>query len=136
MRSINEHLLNPEAHKYNKHTNPFRAIIMQLLTRAQRQQNTSIVKVQSHIQTRGNEIADAVAEEATKEWDVDMSGDYTEPFGDMVWVTKSVYVNGEVNGAAYLSDLGPALRTAIHRNKHLGQSNQDTIYFRAWRDTT
>ena len=109
---------------------------MQLLTRAQRQQNTSIVKVQSHIQTRGNEIADALAEEATKEWDVDMSGDYTELFGDMVWVTKSVYVNGEVNGAAYLSDLRPALRTAIHRNKHLGQSNQDTIYFRAWRDTT
>jgi len=65
-----------------------------------------------------------------------MRGDYTEPFGDMVWVTKSVYdENGEVNGAQYLSDLGPALKTAIHRDKRLGQSNQDTIYFRAWRDT-
>ena len=33
-----------------------------------------------------------------------------------------------------MSDLGAALKTAIHRNKHLRQSNQDTIYFRAWRD--
>ena len=73
--------------------------------------------------------------EATKQWDVDMSGDNTERFGDMVWVTKSVYdENGEVKEAQYLSDLGPALRIAIHRNKRLGQSNQDTIYFRAWRD--
>jgi len=136
MQSIKEHLQNPEAHKHNKHKNLFRAIIKQLLTRAQRQQNTSIVKVKSHIQIRGNEIADALAVEATKEWDVDMRGDYTEPFGDMVWVTKSVYdENGEVTGAQYLSDLGPALKTAIHRNKRLGQSNQDTIYFRAWRDT-
>jgi len=136
MQSINEHLQNPEAHRYNKHKNLFRAIIKQLLTRAQRQQNTSIVKVKSHIQIRGNEIADALAVEATKEWDVDMSGDYTEPFGNMVWVTKPVYgENGEVNEAPYLSDLGPALKTAIHRNKRLGQSNQETIYFRAWRDT-
>ncbi len=37
MRSINEHLQNPEAHKYNKHKSLFRAIIKQLLTRAQRQ---------------------------------------------------------------------------------------------------
>ncbi len=77
--------------------------------------------------------------EATKKWDVDMSGEYTKPFGDMVWVTKSVYdENGEVNGTPYLSDLGAALKTVIHRNKHLGQSNQDTIYltiyFRAWRE--
>ena len=43
--------------------------------------------------------------------------------------------NGEVNGTPCLSDLGAALKTAIHRNKHLGQSNQDTVYFRAWRDT-
>jgi ribonuclease HI len=126
MQSINEHLQNPEAHRYNKHKNLFRAIIKQLLTRAQRQQNTSIVKVKSHIQIRGNEIADALAVEATKEWDVDMSGDYTEPFGNMVWVTKPVYgENGEVNEAPYLSDLGPALKTAIHRNKRLGQSNQE-----------
>ena len=56
--------------------------------------------------------------------DVDIRGDYTESFGDMVWVTKSVYdVNGEVNGTPYLPDEGPALKTAIHRNKHLGQSN-------------
>ena len=27
MQSINEHLQNPEAHKYNKHKNPFQAII-------------------------------------------------------------------------------------------------------------
>ena len=54
MQSINEHLQNPEAHKYNKHKNLFQAIIKQLLTRAQRQQNTSIVKVKSHIQIRGN----------------------------------------------------------------------------------
>ena len=136
MQSINEHLQNPEAHKFNKHKNLFRAIIKQLLTRAQRQQNTSTVKVKSHIQIRGHEIADALAVDATREWDVDMSGDYNEPFRDMIWVTKSVYdKNGEVNGAAYLSDLGPALKTAIHRNKHLGQSNQFTIYFRAWRDT-
>ena len=128
MQSIKEHLQNPEAHKHNKHKNIFRAIIKQLLTRAQRQQNTSIVQVKSHIQIRGNEIADALAVEATKQRDVNMRGDYTEPFGDMVWVTKSMYdEHGEVNGAQYLSDSGPALKTAIHRNKRLGQSNQDTI---------
>ncbi len=76
-----------------------------------------------------------LAVEATKECDVDMSGEFTEPFRDVVWVTKSVYdENGEVNGTPYLSDLGAALKAAIHRNKHLGQSNQDTIYFRASRD--
>ncbi|DBA88267.1 TPA: hypothetical protein ACH3X1_016561 [Trebouxia sp. C0004] len=64
-----------------------------------------------------------------------MSGEYTEPFGDMVWVTKFVCdENGEGSGRASLSDLGAALKTAIHRNKYLAQSNQDTMYFRAWRD--
>ncbi len=54
-----------------------------------------------------------------------MSGEYVEPFGDKIWVTKSVYdENGEVNGAPFLSDLGDALKTAVHRNKYLGQSNQ------------
>ncbi|DBA76386.1 TPA: hypothetical protein ACH3X1_010093 [Trebouxia sp. C0004] len=125
MQSINEHLQTPEAHKYNKHKNLFRAIIKQLLTRPQRQQNISIVQVKSHIQIRRNEIADALAVEATEEWDVDMSADYTEAFGDVIWVTKSVYdENGEVNGAPYLSDLGPALKTVIHRNKRLGQSTK------------
>ena len=36
---------------------------------------------------------------ATKEWDVDMSGEYTEPFGDMVWVAMPLYdENSKVNG--------------------------------------
>ncbi len=91
MQGINEHLQSPEAHRYHKHKNLFEAIIKQLLIRAQRQQHTSIVKVKSHIQIRENEIADALAVEATREWDVDMSGEYIERFGDMVWVTKSVY---------------------------------------------
>ena len=121
MQSINAHLQNPEAYKYNKHKNLFQAIITQLLTRLQRQEHTSIVKIKSHIQIRGNGIADALAVKATNEWDVDMSGEYTEPFGDMIWLTKSVYdKNGEVNGTPYLSDLGAALKTAIHRTKHLG----------------
>ena len=45
-----------------------------------------------------------------------MSGEYTEPFGFMVWTTKSVHgKNGKVNGSAYLSDSGATL--SAHSNK-------------------
>ena len=135
MQSINQHLQNPKAHRYHKHKNLFHAITKQLLMRAEKQQHTSIVKVKSHIQIMGNEMADALAVEACEQWDVDMCEEHIEPFEDMIWVTKSLYdENGEVNGAPYLSDLEDALKTSIHCNKHLGQSNRDTIYFRAWRD--
>ncbi len=62
--------------------------------------------------------------EATKDWDVGMSGECTEPFGLMVWTTKSVYdKNGKVNETAYLSDSGAALSA---------HSNQDTMHCAAF----
>ena len=48
----------------------------------------------------------------------------------MICATESMHdENGEVNGAPDLSDLGDALKTAIYRSRHLGHSNQVTIYF-------
>ena len=93
MQSINEHLQNPEAaQKFNKHNAPAHTR-PKTATYLDRQGKVA------HPNTR-KEIADALAVKATKEWDVDMSGDYTEPSGDMVWVTKFVYAEtGEVNEA-------------------------------------
>ena len=49
-------------------------------------------------------------------------------------MTKLLYdENGEVNGAPVLADLQDSLRNAIHGKQHLGQANQDTIYFQAWK---
>ena len=72
--------------------------------------------------------------EATKEWDITLSETHTAPFNDMTWVTKLLYdENSEVNGAPALADLQDSLRNAIHGKQHLGQANQDTIYFQAWK---
>ena len=133
MQAIKEHLQNPEAHRYHKHKRLFQAISNKILPHARDSQHTSWVKVKSHIGIRGNELADALAVAATKEWDIDFSEHHTAPLDDMIWVTKLLY--GEVNGAPILADLQDSLRKAIHGKQHLGQANQDTIYFQAWKGT-
>ena len=53
----------------------------------------------------------------------------------MIWVTRDLLdENGEVNDAPFLSDMGDSLKGVVHTHKRLGQSNQDTIYFRARSD--
>ena len=133
MQAIREHLQDAEAHRYHKHKRLFQAISNKILPHARDSQHTSWVKVKSHIGIRGNELADALAVAATKEWDIDFSEHHTAPLDDMIWVTKLLY--GEVNGAPILADLQDSLRKAIHGKQHLGQANQDTIYFQAWKGT-
>lgn len=129
MQTVREHLQGPESHRYHK---LFQAICDKILLHAQERQHTSLVKVKSHIGIRGNELADDLAVKATKEWDTDLSEHHTEPFNDMVWVTKLLYAkNGKVNVTPYLADLQDSLRKAIHNKQHLGQANQGTIYFQA-----
>ena len=134
MQAIKEHLENPETHRYHKHTRLFQAIYNKVLLRTRDSQHTFLVKVKSHIGNRGNEIAEALALEATKEWDIDLSEHHTAPLNHMIWVTKLLYdETGVVNGAPVLADLQGSLRNAIHGKQQLGQANQDTIYFHAWK---
>ena len=125
MQSINKQLHNPNAHKYHLHKHLLQAIADMLVSRAQQEMHTSIVKIKSHTGIRGNEAADALAKAATESWDVNSSNEHIEPYNDMLWLRKIEYDDiGHARDGFFLRDLTGSLKEAIYKYK-LGQAKQD-----------
>ena len=120
MKSINRQLKSLHEHRQHVHKYLLQAIGDLLATRARRGLKTSLVKVKSHIGIRGNKIADKLAKYATQNWDVDMSGEHTEPYNDMVWL-RTVVQDQEGNDCEgdFLRDTTNSLKKQYTANNDL-----------------
>ena len=133
MKSINKQPRNPHKHNEHVHKNLLEAIAKLLLSRARRALSTSLFKVKSHIGIHGNELADQIAGGATESWEIDMSNHFVEPYDDMPWlrsITKDDH--GSDREDPFLRDLRDSLKTVIHDQQRLGQTNQQAKYVQYW----
>ena len=133
MKNINKQLRNPQKHNKHVYKNLLEAIAKLLLSRARQGLFTSLLKVKSHIGIHGNEIADQLAGEATESWEIHMSNQLVEPYNDMPWlrsITKDDHSN-DCEGP-FLRDLNDSLKTVVHDQQRLGQTNQQAKYVQYW----
>ena len=80
-----------------------------------------------------------VAEECRmgKQFDYDLSDDYTHLSEDKCWMQQSIQVQtakGPAETKAFIRDLDHSLMKALHAKHKLGQSNlcQDSLHVQLW----
>ena len=144
MDKIAKHLRNPALTKNDCHQPMLTAIVQLLMTRAQANLKSTLMKVKSHIGIKGNEMADKLANQAAHHaatdgnFNMDVSQDHLEDFKDKYWpkhkVTQQNGRGEEVTHWQNVRDLKTSLKDVIHDKLKLGQSNQDSVYFKAWQD--
>ena len=144
MEKIAKHLRNPALTKDDCHQPMLRAIVQMLVTRAQANLKTTLMKVKSHIGIKGNEMADKLANQAAHHaatdgnFSMDVSQDHLEDFDNKFWpkhkVTQQNSRGEEVTHWQNVRDLKSSLKAVVHDKLRLGQSNQDSVYFKAWQD--
>ncbi len=141
MQKIGMHLRSPSSTVDDCHRPLLEAIGHELMQRARVGDETVLLKVKSHIGIHGNEMADKLANEAAdecrmgKQFDYDLSDDYTQPFKDKYWMQQTTQVQtaeGPAETKVFLRDLDDSLRKALHAKHKLGQSNQNSLYFQLW----
>ncbi|DBA68936.1 TPA: hypothetical protein ACH3X2_013253 [Trebouxia sp. C0005] len=83
-----------------------------------------------------NQAADQAAGNGHQ--DVDVSNEYLESFSNKFWpkhkITKQHQDETTTDHWQNVRDLKRTLKSVIHSKLRLGQSNQDSVYFRAWQD--
>ena len=144
MDKIAKHLQNPALTTNDCHQPMLQAIVTLLANRARAGLSTTLMKVKSHIGIKGSEMADQLANTAAQQvategqLDIDVSSKYLENFEHKYWPKQKVKhqaYNGETTELwQHVRDLKDSLMGAIHIKMRLGQSNQDSVWFKAWAD--
>ena len=144
MDKIAKHLRDPKLTTNDCHQPMLQAIVQLLTDRARVGLQTTLMKVKSHIGIKGNEMADKLANQAAclaatdESPDVDVSVEHLEDLKNKFWPKQKITRRDE-HGTEHsqwhnVKDLRNSLKTAINSKLRLGQSNQDSIYFRAWQE--
>ena len=114
------------------------AIMQLLINHAHDAQCTRLIRIKSHIGIGGNEHADMLPDEAAElvakgaQPDRDVSQEYCEDLNQKFWPqTKIVTGQDEQTSLQNIRDLD---EVQVHNKLKLGQSNQDSIYYRSWQD--
>ena len=97
------------------------------------------MKVKSHIGIQGNEQAEQLANVADeliaegKPVDKNVAQSHRENFDHKFWLQTKKAADGEEQPCMQnVRNLDDALQIEVHTTLKLGQSNQDSVYFRSW----
>ena len=110
------------------------AITELLIKRASNSVKTTLMKVKSHTGIQGNEHADQLANAAAeliaegRPVDRDAAQSHCENFNNKFWLADG----DDQASLQNVRKLDDALQNEIHTKLKLGQSNQDSIYFKSW----
>ena len=139
MDKIAKHMRDPALTVNDIHRPMLQAITELLVQRASNCVKTTLMKVKSHIGVRGNEQADQLANTAAeliaegKPVDRDVAQSHCENFDNKFWPqAKKTADSDDQPCMQNVRNLDDALQNEIHTKLKLGQSNQDSIYFRSW----
>ncbi len=124
LSNINRALADHHNLEFSKHYDLLKAIrtIIQ-----NRQHPVHLIKVKSHAGIIGNEMADKYAKQATEQYDeTDNTGE--NAFEHLTWLqTKDT-------PSRHIGDLTGDLLKHCHALHKYGHSNQDSVYFQAWKN--
>ena len=138
MQKIGMHLRSPSSTVDDCDRPLLEAIGHEIMQRAQAGDETNLLKVKSHIGIQGNEMADKLANGAadlccmSRQFDHDLSSDYTQPFKDKFWFQHTIQIQtakGPAKTKACIRDLHDSLRKDLHDKPKLGQSKKKSLYF-------
>ena len=142
IQSIRKMIDFPMRMTESKHKELLESIARLLMSRAQQQSTTQILKVRSHSGIKGNDEADAIAKKAA------MAPHLTilDPVGqqayrDMTWPTTPGPTETSANSQPgppprrTTANLTKAIKTGATRNTRLGNAKTDGIYAQNWEKT-
>ena len=134
-----KHMRDPALTVNDIHRPMLQAIMELLVQRASNSVKTALMKVKSYIGVQGNEQADQFASTAAefiaegKPVDRDVAQSHCEKFDNKFWPqTKKIADNDDQPCMQNVRNLDDALQNEIQTKLKLGQSNQDSMYFRSW----
>ena len=139
MDKMAKHLRDPMLTTDDIHHPMLKAITQQIISHAHTAFKTTLMKVKSHIGVDGNEEADALANAAAMlvaeggQHDRDVSTEHCENFDDKFWPQANTNSGMEDQPCLQnVRNLDDALKAEIHEKLRLGQSNQESVYYKSW----
>ena len=139
MDNIAMHMRDPALTVTDIYRPMLQAMTELLIQRANSSVKTALMKVESHTSIRGSEQADQLANAAAEliaegePVDRDVANSHCEKFDNKFWLQPKKVANGDEQPCMQsVRNLDDALQNKIHTKVKLGQSNQDSLYFRSW----